>query len=95
MPHCETVTMTYRLSSVKRWQFYSIPVVLNDHVERSGDKNINVPIDMCARLLTILYVRVCKQLLVPRKIDSFHLEVFGPFAQAFHLNVNHKQARYP
>lgn len=36
MPHCETVTMTYRLSSVKRRQFYSIPVVLNDRVERSG-----------------------------------------------------------
>lgn len=55
MPHCETVTMTYRLSSVKRRQFYSIPVVLNDRVERSGGKNINVPTDVCARLLTILY----------------------------------------
>jgi len=27
--------MTYRLSSVKRRQFYFIPVVFNDHVERS------------------------------------------------------------
>lgn len=36
MSHCETVTMTYRLSSVKRRQFYSIPVVFNDRVERSG-----------------------------------------------------------
>jgi len=35
MSHCETVTMTYRLSSVKRRQFYFIPVVFNDHVERS------------------------------------------------------------
>lgn len=37
MSHCETVTMTYRLSSAKRWQFYSIPVVFNDRVERSGE----------------------------------------------------------
>lgn len=95
MPHCETVTMTYRLSSVKRWQFYSIPVVLNDHVERSGGKNINVSTDVCARLLTIWYVHVYKQLLAQRKIDLFHLKVFGQFAQASHLTINRKQARYP
>lgn len=73
MSHCESVTMTYRPSSAKRRQVYSIPGVFNDRVERSESKSINA---RCARdIVAMCVVGSLFALTAPHEIDSFDLSL--------------------
>lgn len=70
--------MTYRLSSAKRRQVYSIPGVFNDRVEGSESENINVSPDVR---------QTVSRLDLTSEIDSFDLRPSGISRATFMTTV--------